>query len=107
MRRMARPGEYDGEMELLDRHPSPLPRPSSPLEDGPNLEEPDIPIPDAPVVLDATHEAREQPAAQMGLLGRERVQDRHGVRSVGGTQGQRSGFEEAAPAGDELLPDRK
>jgi len=66
---MARSGEYDGEMELSIGTPPPSPVPRPLLKTVPTSKEPDVPIPDAPIVLDATHEAREQPAAQMGFLG--------------------------------------
>src|SRR6266581_3428594 len=101
MGRMARPGQHNREMQLFYR--------TSPsggfAKHGAEFEEADVTLSHAPVVLDATDQAGQQPAAQMGFFGGERVQDRHGVGAVGGTKREGPSLEEAAPARHELLPD--
>src|SRR5438874_3055885 len=103
MGRMTSARQNNCEMEFLLR-PAPGARLPAPFEDRADLEEPDIPIPHAPVVLDPPDQPRKQATSEMSFFGRERIQDRHGIGPVCRTQRERSGFEQAAPARDELLP---
>src|SRR2546426_6369299 len=102
MRRPARPGDppSDG-MPLLrcSLPPSPFAFPHP--KDRPNLEQPYVAIAVRPVVLDPTGQTREEPAPQMGLVGRQRVLDRDRLRPVGRTERDGASLVQAGPT--ELL----
>src|SRR5438105_3946855 len=74
-------------------------------KDSSHLEEAHVPLTLAPVVLDAADQTWKEPAPQVGLLRRERVQDHHGVGAVGGAERERTRLEQPAPARDQLLAD--
>ena len=100
MRRMPRPGQHDREMQLFVGLGA---RALGLAKDSSRLEEAHVPLTLAPVVLDAADQAREQTATQMGLFGREGVEDCHGIRTVGGAERERPGLEETVTARHELF----
>ena len=90
---MAGAGENDGQMELLFRAGG-----VGLVEHGPDLEEANVADALAPVVLDPTHEPRQQPTTQVRFLGREGVQDGDGIGGIRGPQRKRARLEQAAAA---------
>src|SRR2546423_12335866 len=101
MGRMARSRQDNCEMELFGWAVGRL---GGWAENRPHLEQTNVAVSHGPVVLDAPDQPRKQATSEVGLFGRERIQDRHGVRPVGGAEGQRSGFEKTDSARDEMLP---
>ena len=71
--------------------------PGRPPEHGADFEEPHVPTPVRPVVLHPSYQARQQAAAEVRLLGRQRVQHRDGVGPVGGAQGKRTRLVQPGP----------
>src|SRR3989442_15335238 len=100
MRWMPRPGQHDREMRLFVGLGA---RALGLAKDSSQLEEAHVPLTLAPVVLDAADQAREQTATQMGLFGREGVEDCHSIRTVGGAERERPGLEETVTARHELF----
>src|SRR4051812_12570880 len=104
MRRMPGACQHDREMELLFGQASPVPIPASPSEYRADLEQPDIALSHAPVVLDAPDQARQQLRPQVRLLARQRVLDRDRVGTVGGAEWQGAGLEQAGAVAGQPVP---
>src|SRR5437870_13465268 len=100
MRRMSGPGEDDRQMQLFLRSRS-LPR----AKDGSDLEEADVAPALTPVVLHTANQTREQTASEIALLGRQRVLNGYGFRSIRGTEGQRAHLEQPSAATHQLVAD--
>src|SRR3989442_9757934 len=88
-------------MPLLRCSLPPTPFPFPHPKDLPNFEQPYVPIAVRPVVFDPTGQTREEPAPQMGLVGRQRLLDRVGRRPGGRTERDGASLVQAGPS--ELL----
>ena len=84
MRRLPPAGQHRRDPALLTR---PLARRAG-GERGADLEQPDVGHAVGPVGLHQPHQAGEQPAAEPGLVGRERIEQAHAAVTVGGTHRQ-------------------
>ncbi len=78
MRGMPRAGQDDGEVQLLFR-----PWSLAFAKHGADFEQPDVPLPDAPVEFDPADQPRYEPAAEVCLILRERVLDLDRIWGVG------------------------
>src|SRR5437879_13719758 len=108
---MAGTGEDGGDVDPLFRKALPLSpfpglfpscSPVFPPERRADLEQPDVPVPVGPVVLDPADESGEEPGAQVRFLARDRVHERARVGPVRWPERNGARLEEPGPR--ELLP---